>query len=411
MAERLLIVDDEANMRWVLKEALDASGYEVHTAATGEEALGAMAHTPADLVVLDLKLKGMDGLVTLRRLVERWPDSVVIILTAYGTVATAVEAMQIGAADYLRKPFDVEEIGFKIRRALERKALQAEVRRLRGMLRPAPVDGLVGAAPAWRQCLEQVRSLTALDLDLLVVGEAGSGRTMLVRLAFAISERRDAPLVELDIAVFAPGQHRAILRGHGPAEGAWSKAGAGTLLLRHVDRLGADGLAALVELIEQRGGRGPRLLLTAEAPRPELGDLPLARLRVPALRERLDDLPLLAAAFAPDSELTAPALQLLERHHWPGNVAELRGVIERAAAMAKGGPIQECHLPSSVQSMEAPHVPINLPAEGLNMEEIEVALLRQALDRAGGNKTRAAELLGLTRHTLLYRIEKYGLEP
>ena len=138
MSERLLIVDDEANMRWVLKEALSGSGYDVYVAATGEEALGAMAAAPADLVVLDLKLKGMDGLATLRRLLERWPDSVVIILTAYGTVATAVEAIQIGAADYLRKPFDVEEIGFKIRRALERLALQAEVRRLRIYAEQAP---------------------------------------------------------------------------------------------------------------------------------------------------------------------------------------------------------------------------------------------------------------------------------
>ena len=148
MAERVLIVDDEANLRWVLKEALGEAGYEVRSVTGGQEALAEMAQWPADLVLLDLKLKGMDGLATLRRLRERWPDVVVIILTAHGTVPTAVEAMQLGAADYLRKPFDVEEISFKLRRALERRTMQHELQRQRAAARPTDGAVTVAAHPA-----------------------------------------------------------------------------------------------------------------------------------------------------------------------------------------------------------------------------------------------------------------------
>src|SRR5918997_4269544 len=175
MTGRVLIVDDEANMRWILKEALAAVGYDVEVAAGGQEALSEMGRRPADLVLLDLKLKGMDGLTTLRRLMERWPDTVVIILTAYGTVATAVEAMQLGAADYLRKPFDVEEITFKLQRALERRALQAEVLRLRVQAAPAVVEPPVGTHVRWQRAVEQVRSLTALALDIVLLGERAAG--------------------------------------------------------------------------------------------------------------------------------------------------------------------------------------------------------------------------------------------
>ena len=408
VAERLLIVDDEANMRWVLKEALGGAGYEVLVAASGQEALDEMGRHPADLVVLDLKLKGMDGLATLRRITERWPETVVIILTAYGTVATAVEAMQAGAADYLRKPFDVEEISFKIQRALERKALKAEVGRLRRLRLPSSLDPPAGAHPTWQRCLAQVRSLTALELDILLLGEAGSGRATLARFAHEASDRRDAPLVELDLSAFARATHPLVLAGSATSDGAWSRAGGGTLLLRNADRLSIDGQASLLERASERRGQGPRLLLTAEALLPGLEALSAACIDVPPLRERRDDLLLIAQMLIPGVELAAPALEALERYLWPGNVAELRGVLARAAVLSSQGPIEAIHLPEHVR--EAARYSVPLPLNGVNMEEIEIGLLRQALERAGGNKTRAAELLGLTRHTLLYRIEKYGLE-
>lgn len=400
MTRRALVVDDEVNMRWVLKEALIDFGYAVETAGGGQEALAAMGREPADLVILDLKMKGMDGLGTLARLRERWPEAVVLILTAHGTVATAVEAMQLGAADYLRKPFDVEEIGFKIQRALERKTLQAEVRRLRRALDRQPAAQLAGAHPAWRRCLDQALAAAPQRYPLLVIGEPGAGKTALARLIH--HEAAAGPLAAVDLRMFpAPAQAGIIFDG-----GAWEQAGAGTLLLQHAEAL-APGLWPRLLEAGRRPPAGPRLLVTGDAALP--APWPGGQIALPALRERPGDIPLLAAAFAPGAEWTAAARQALERYAWPGNVAELRSVVERAVALAAGQPVAPAHLPEALGAAD-PQAPILLPAEGLSLEAVEVALIRQALERANGNKTRAAELLGVTRHTLLYRLEKHGLD-
>ncbi len=406
MGEGVLIVDDEPNMRWGLTEALGQMGYAARVAASGEEALAEMARGPADLVLLDLKLKGMDGLATLRRLRERWPDAVVIILTAHGTVATAVEAMQLGAADYLRKPVDVEEIGFTIGRALERRALQAEVHRLReaGVQPAAPP---AGTHPAWLQCLAQVQSLTALDLDIVFVGECGTGRRTLARYAHACSDRRAAPLVELDLHAIPAEAQRRLLSFEPATEGVWSRVGGGSLLLSGSECLTADGWQALDDLVSKRAARRPRLLFTAEAaPALAAG----GRIAVPPLRDRLSDIVVLARALAPAHAITAAVAERLEDYDWPGNVGELQGVVQRAAVLAGDGPIDERHLPPEIRRSVVDDPPVQLPADGLNMEQVEIGLLRQALQRAHGNKTRAAELLGLTRPTLLYRLDKYGLD-
>ena len=409
MSVRVLVVDDEGNMRWVLTEALTTAGYEVLSVSSGHEALQHMAKTPAELVILDLKLKGMDGLATLRQLRERWPDVVVMILTAYGTVATAVEAMQLGAADYLRKPFDVEEVNFKLQRALERKGLQDEVRRLRRAVRYAERDALIGGEPAWVRCVEQVHSLTALDLDIVFTGEAGVGKTGLAYLAHANSQHRDAPLVAIDFRTISPLIQRAVLLGQDGREGAWSRAGAGTLMLLHVEQCAADGWAALREGMARRvGGHGPRLLLTASTHAPP-DDLILPEVRVPPLRERPGDISVLAHAFAQGVGLTPVALAGLTRYAWPGNVSELRSVVAQAVALTNGGPIDDQHLAERVRQRIDVTAPITLPPEGISLEAVEITLLEQALSLAGGNKSRAAELLGLTRHTLLYRLDKYGL--
>ena len=409
MAERVLIVDDEINMRWVLKEALADAGYEVITAGSGQEALAEMGQLPASLVVLDLKMKGMDGLAALRRLRERWPDVVVLILTAHGSVPTAVEAMQLGAADYLRKPFDVEEVRFKIHRALERKAMQGELQRLKAAATSFPGAMPVGTDPTWQRCIKQIRSLTDLDLGILLLGETSSGRATLARFSHALSSRKAAPLVELDIESLTSNVQQRVLLAPDRSEGVWNRTGAGTLLLRNVEHLSQESWIALGLLVEREAERSPRLLLTTNAPPVDAATLSLAQIEVPPLRERPDDVPLLVQAFAAGAVVTASALELLERYTWPGNIAELRGIVERAIMLAAGLPIEERHLPERIRQAPMPGSAIRLPLEGLRLEEVEIALIRQALDRAGGNKTRAADLLGLTRHTLLYRLEKYGL--
>lgn len=406
----VLIVDDEPNMRWVLQEALEKAGYHVVGAGSGEEALATLGSGPVDLVILDLKLKGMDGLSTLREVHARWPGVVVLILTAYGTVATAVEAMQSGASDYLRKPFDVEEILFKVSRSLERRALQAEVHRLRGAAPPATP----GSAPLWRRALEALSQAVVQNLDVHLVGEPGSGRASLARAAYGGGPRREAPLIELDLATLPPDAQGALLAGEAGREGSWSAAGQGALLLRHISYLSPVGAETLARLLARRteAGVGPLLLLTGTSEEwagTRALEHRFAEVPVPPLREHADDILPFAAAWLPNQPITPAAAALLHAYRWPDNLSELRGVLERAALLAQGGAIDERHLPDRVRAAPLPDTPIRLPPEGLSLEELEVALIKQALARAGGNKSRAAELLGLTRHTLLYRLEKYKI--
>ena len=415
MMRTILIVDDEQNMRWVLGRALEQAGYTVHGAGNGDEATDLMFREPVDLVLLDLKLRGEDGLVVLRRLRERYPELVVIILTAYGTVPTAVEAMQLGAADFLRKPFDVEEVIIKVTRSLERRAMQQELARLTVARRSAPAfDALIGTEPGWQHLVAQAREVAAIDDDVLLVGEDGSGRTTLARAIHVASRRHVAPLVEVNLAMYNDAAQLAALLGSATRSGAWAAAGSGSLLLRGLTEASTVH-ASLIEHLAQRAAQtGPRLFVVAAegSPIPEpLQALVPVRLCVPPLRERPSDVLLLARHFAMDHPITPHAAQLLERHPWPGNISELRGVIERATQLAGDSPIDTSHLPAALHSPSAPVLdsPAYLPPEGVNLELVEQTLIRQALERANGNKSKAAELLGLTRHTLLYRMEKYGI--
>lgn len=402
---RVLIVDDEQNMRWVLQEAMNRAGHTSHSVASGAEALSLLSRTPIDLLVLDLKLKGMDGLSVLREVHTRWPNVVVIILTAYGTVATAVEALQNGAADYLRKPFDVEELVFKITRSLERQALQQEVTQLR----EKPVVRLPGSHVVWRRAVEAACNALANGFDVLLQGEMGCGKATIARYAHAVSPRRAARLVDIDVSTLPAAQQPYVLEDTAEKGGFWSLAGQGVLLLRHVEALSEGGHGVIVRLREQRtlSGVGPLLMMTACSH--ATSDAFAATIAVPPLREHSDDIPLLVAEWIGTHPITTDAQGILYAYAWPGNVAELRGVVEHAAALAKDAPIAVGHLPVSLQQTPTSGQPFVLPPDGMHLEEVEASLLRQALEVAGGNKTRAAELLGLSRQTFLYRIEKYRI--
>lgn len=412
MARSILIVDDEPNMRWVLGRALEQAGYEVHSAESGDDAAGLLVREPIDLVLLDLKLRGEDGLTILRRLRERRPDLVVLILTAYGTVPTAVVAMQLGAADFLRKPFDVEEVVFKIARALERRAMQQELARLTVLQRSTPAfDALVGTEASWRRLAEQARQVALTDDAVLFVGEPGSGRTTVARAVHVASQRANAPLIELDLSVYHETAQERALFGGTERDGAWSAAGNGTLLLHGLAEAASVHEVLIERIASWDRGAGPRVFVIAvdesSLPGALQAQLPV-RLRIPPLRERAGDILLFSQHFAPENTITTAALQILEQYSWRGNLNELRSVLERATRLAGAEPIDVTHLPERLHAAVAP-TPDWLPPEGINLEQLEQTLIRQALEQAHGNKSRAAELLGLTRHTLLYRMEKYGI--
>ncbi len=416
MATRnVLIIDDEPNMRWILGKALEQAGYTVQVAESGDDGVAMLNQTPVDLVLLDLKLKGEDGLTVLRRLRERQPEVVVILLTAYGTVATAVEAMQLGAADFLRKPFDVEEITFKIARALERRAMQQKLAQFAAAQSSFPaLDALVGVSPAWQRVIEQAHLAAQADEPLLLVGPEGSGRTTLARAIHSASARGTAPFVLFDVQLSQPGVRQAALFGEGARHGAWSEVGRGTLLICGLED--DEGLAStLGDALDARpAGIGPRVLVVATddmvLPASLLMNLPL-RLKLPPLRDRGGDILLLARHFAGAVEITPLAQQALEQYDWPEHVAEMRATVAAALARAGNGPIDLEHLPTILRNSveRVSHRPFQLPSDGIILDDIEQQLIRQALVKAHGNKSKAAELLGLTRHTLLYRMGKYGI--
>jgi DNA-binding NtrC family response regulator len=417
----VLIVDDEANMRWVLQRALEQAGYQAVAAGRGEEALTLAARQRIDLALLDLKMPGMDGLAVLRELHLRQPDLPVILLTAYATVPTAVEAMRLGALDYLRKPFDVEEVLFKIANALQRRAVEAERDALSARLRQASAPagpgfaGFVGASPALAEPLARARSAAGNDFPVLLAGEAGAGKALLARLIHANGQRPDAPWAESDCGSLGSAALRLELLSEA---GRWRQALGGSWLLRRIDRLPAElaeplaaHAAGLLRSAERPAGL--RLLATAS------GDLapPLhalldgIRIDLPPLRQRDGDLALLAQHLLPEKKIGSLALGALARYSWPGNVAELAAVLAHARALSGAGPVELEHLPPRVITAPAAQSPaFRLPPGGIDLEQVELDLIRQALEMAQGNKSQAARLLGLSRHTLLYRLEKHGLE-
>ncbi len=411
----ILIVDDESNMRWVLQRALDKAGFETLTAARGQDALGQAARQRVDLALVDLKMPGMDGLAVLRDLHQRQPDLPVILLTAYATVPTAVEAMRLGALDYLRKPFDVEEVLFKIANALQRQALQAERNALTARLRKAAdFSHFIGASLALAEPLARARAAADCDLPVLISGEPGAGKSLLARLIHGNSDRADAALVEIDCgSLVADALHEALLA----ERGRWRQALGGTLLLRRLDRLPAEQAEALAQqlaALQRTSGRpaGLRPMATiASRLSPSLDPVFAGiHIELPPLRRRLDDLPLLVRHLAPRAQLSGLARSALLAYAWPGNVVELGAVLAHAQALAGETPIEIEHLPARVISTPGDAAPsFHLPPGGIDLEQVERELIRQALDMAQGNKSQAARLLGLTRHTLLYRLEKHGL--
>lgn len=409
MAQSVLIIDDETHVRWVLARALEQAGYRVYNAPDGGSGLGLLQRVPVDLVLLDLTLRGEHGLAVLRRLRQRHPDLLIVILMSASTVDEAVEALQQGAADVLRKPPDAEEARRKVAQALERRVAQQELARRAATQRTAPSFAtLVGVDVDWQALLAQARQLSQIEGGLLLLGEPGTGRASLARAIHAEGPGHAGPLVELDLRPLTDAARALFGAGDG---GAWTAAAGGALLLRGLPEA-LQAQPALVDYLAERSLLGgPRLLAVAPPtlvlPGP-LAGLFVARLELPPLRQRPGDILLLAHSFAGFGGITPAAAVLLERYSWPGNIAELRGVVERARALVADGPIDCDALPPDLRPPAAMFV---LPPEGLRLEEVEQTLIRQALVRARGNKARAAELLGVSRATLLYRLEKYGIGP
>ena len=434
-------------MRWSLRERLTAEGHDVVEAATAEEAVD-KARDDIDLVFLDFKLPDGDGLSVLRKVKERTPDLPVILMTAFSTIENAVEAMKLGAFHYVNKPFNLDEVVLLAEKALETVALRREVVALRGSHgRDYGFDAIVGASPAMTRVKELLAKVASSPAStVLLTGETGTGKDLAAKAIHYNSSRAARPFVNITASALPEQLLESELFGHERGaftdarqqkRGLFETADGGTLFLDEIGEMTVGLQSKLLRFLEEKtfkrvGGLTDirvdvRVIaatnrdLEKEVKEGTFREDLFYRLQVmpvalPSLRERRGDVELLAKFYITrfNAEfrkhvrgLSTGAQELLDRYTWPGNVRELRNAIERAMLLADRPLLEPQDFTTLTRTVSAAH--FTLPPEGVNLEEVERQLVVQALERANNNQTRAAELLGLNRDQVRYRMEKFGL--
>ncbi len=463
MADRILVVDDEASLRDALGRILTAEGYEVRQAGDGKEALGILGGSPFDFVLCDLRMPVMGGLDLLREITARGIPGTVIMMSAFGTVETAVEAMKLGAYDYVSKPFMSDEILLTLRKAAERERLRSENAFLRSEIeRTARPEEILYASRPMEEVVRTAGKVKDYDATVLVTGESGTGKELVARLLHFGGRRKGKPFVALNCGAIPETLLESELFGHrrgafteakSDRAGLIEEAAGGTLFLDEIGefppplqtkllRFLQDGEIRRLGDTETRKVNVRLVAATARDLEREVAGgrfredlfyrLNVIRIHVPPLRERRDDIPLLARHFLThycgkygkrEMLLSADALDALSGHEWRGNVRELRNLMERCALLASGAEVSRAGLVAvwkgsgaSGGSPSGPALEIRVPVSPERpdlkaaVRELERQLIRIALERTGGSRPKAAELLGISHPTLLYKSKEFGIE-
>ncbi len=454
LQETILIIDDEAFIRENVQRILHEDGYRVLEAAGGAEALELVSADEIDLALLDLNLGPENGLDLLGALKEANPDLLVIIITGYGSVETAVDALKLGAFDYMKKPFKADALRVIVKLALQTQELKREVRGLRRSGALGLDVPLLGESPAFRQVLDQIREVAKIPTaTVLVTGESGTGKELVARAIHSLSDRKEHPFVAVNCASIPTELMESELFGHekGAFTGAtarktglFEEAHNGTIFLDEIGDMYASLQAKLLRVLQERtvrrvGGAKdlPVDLRVIAATNRDLRQriqigtfredlfyrLNVVPLHLPPLRERGNDILLLAKYFLSQFSqsfgksflgITPPAEQMLLAYPWPGNVRELRNIIERICIMANGPLLEPPHLPPELHRVphhtDSSNTVLDI-SQGLetSVNDFEKKLVEQALTQADGNVVKAALLLKIPRGTLRYKMEKYGL--
>jgi DNA-binding NtrC family response regulator len=449
---RVLVVDDEPPQLEILRLILSSEGYEVLAAGSGRAALGALRRQPFDVVLTDLKMPDLSGIALLEEIQKAQPGTCVVLMTAHGSIGSAVEAMRKGAFDYLTKPLDRDVLLLAVSRALERARLVSENRRLREELRGRfRVENLVGAHGSMQEVFRIVHKVARSGSTVLIYGESGTGKELVARAIHVTSDRRDRPFAAVNVAALPETILEAELFGYekGAFTGAdarkvglFEQASGSTLFLDEVGELKRDLQVKLLRVLQEReilrvGGTEPvpvDVRVVAATNRDLEREVKEGRFRedlfyrlnviplvLPPLRERRTDIPLLVDHFlAKHGEpgrprtLAPEALQAFVGYAWPGNVRELESVIERTLLLAEGDVVRLEDLPLAVRSPSSARGAgpgLEIPDEGIDLDGVERDLILRAIEKSGGNVTRAARLLGLSRRTLQYRLERMRGAP
>ena len=452
-SQRVLVVDDEPKMQRVLEILLRKLGHEVLLAADGQAALTLAQSAPVDLVMTDLRMPGMDGIALLTALREHGIAAPVILLTAYGTVESAVTAMKKGAYDYILRPFDVEAVEVVVTRALALERVQRENQFLRAEVEKGWGE-FIGRSAAMQQQYELICQVAPTHTSVLITGESGTGKELAARAIHRASPRRGALFVPINCAAIPADLLESELFGHtkGAFTGAYSErvgkfamADGGTIFLDEVtelrpslqakllrvlqenviERLGSNRSVAIDIRVIAATNQDVRRAIQQGTLREDLFyRLNVFTITMPPLRDRLEDVALLADHFIGKHAtrlgrerppLSVAALARLQSYVWPGNVRELENVIERALVLSRGEQIEVQHLPREIVSTAELASPLVSapPSQSLSLipavENLEKTLIAQALEQAAGNKAKAARLLDISERTLWYKVKKYSL--
>ncbi|MEC7525308.1 MAG: sigma-54 dependent transcriptional regulator [Myxococcota bacterium] len=450
MTSRILLVDDDAALLSTFERGLTKRGFEVRTAADGERALALLGEEHHDAVISDVSMRPMGGLELCERVRAAHPDLPVILLTAFGSLETAVEALRRGAYDFLQKPLDLDLAEHALRRAVELRALRGELARLREAGPARARAGLIGDSPAMRQVQETLARVARADATVLVTGESGVGKELVARALHAQGARASGPFVAVNVAALPESLLESELFGHakgaftdarGARAGLFTQAHGGTLFLDEVGEMPASMQAKVLRALQERRVRpvgadaelpfdarivaatNRDLLSAVEAGafREDLYfRLAVIELEVPPLRARGADVLAIAHAVltdaakragAPIREIDPEAARLLLRYRWPGNVRELVNCVERAVAMARYEAITAEDLPPRIRDYEPRRdvlVAADDPEELVPLEEVERRYILRVLDAVGGRRGQAAKILGLDRKTLYRKLERWG---
>jgi DNA-binding NtrC family response regulator len=446
---RILVVDDEANARTALAELLREEGYEVETAADAFKALGKYEAFAPHIVVTDLKMPGMDGIELVKKIRATDEATGIIVMTAFGAVQSAIDAMRAGAAEYLTKPLNFDELLVVLAKTLENQALRSETRQLRQRVRERVAPGnIVGIAPPMQRVFEVVEQVAPSRATVLITGESGTGKELVANAIHQRSTRAAGPFIKLHCAALAESLLESELFGHEKGsftgammrkDGRFQLADGGTLFL---DEIGEISQAIQVKLLrflqehefERVGGTQTirvDVRVIAATNRNLLEEVSKGRFRedlyyrlnvvaleMPPLRERKSDIPALAKFFLERytrenakavEGFTGEAMELLSAYDWPGNVRELENAIERAVVLAGGSMIEARHLPPNVRPRFAPAgMPI---VPGATLRDLERYAILETLKATGGSTSKAAEMLGISVRTIQYRLHQYNEAP
>jgi DNA-binding NtrC family response regulator len=450
--KNVLVVDDDESLRRITQMQLEEAGYVAATAESGEEALRKIEEDAPALVITDLKMPGMNGLELLRSVRAQYPQTAVVLVTAFGTVQTAVAAMKAGAYDYITKPIDYEELLLVVHRAVEHQQLVEEVRSLRASLdRKYGFESITGQSKELLHVLEMAARVAQRDSTVLIRGETGTGKELLARAIHQNSRRKEQSFVTINCGAIPKDLMESELFGHAkgsftgaisPKRGKVENADGGTLFLDEIGELPVELQVKLLRLIQEgeiekvgatavqkvdvriiaATHRNLQNLIEDGTFREDLYyRLAVIPLELPPLRERAGDIPELVQALfvkarqkhgLPNLRLPPQLMPYFNAYRWPGNVRELENIIERLTVLSVGDEILLSDLPEFLRPEKPPAEAFHfeLPPQGISLEAMEKELILQALRKFEWNQTKAAAFLDISRRTLIYRMEKFGFQ-